>query len=117
MLQATTNDNDGGKGSANISDGGAKSKKEGYRFGDLTKSLIGGSVEKITGKPYEFGGEAFFSLLLFMQQIDTCSYTFLAPIGTHCIAKNMQTYPELLIQALKIRSMISLAKMTMNLGT
>lgn len=55
MLQATTNDNDGGKGSANISDGGAKSKKEGYRFGDLTKSLIGGSVEKITGKPYEFG--------------------------------------------------------------
>ena len=30
-------------------------KKKGYRFGDLTKSLIGGSVEKITGKPYEFG--------------------------------------------------------------
>ncbi|KAL7537387.1 hypothetical protein ACHAWF_005745 [Thalassiosira exigua] len=29
--------------------------KKGYRFGDITKSLIGGSVEKITGKPYEFG--------------------------------------------------------------
>ncbi|KAL3807972.1 hypothetical protein ACHAXA_010774 [Cyclostephanos tholiformis] len=27
----------------------------GYKFGDITKSLIGGSVEKITGKPYEFG--------------------------------------------------------------
>lgn len=114
MLQATTNDNDGGKGSANISDGGAKSKKEGYRFGDLTKSLIGGSVEKITGKPYEFGGEAFFSLLLFMQQI--WYHKHLNSLYD-CTAKNMQTYPELLIQALKIRSMISLAKMTMNLGT
>mmetsp|Transcript_33692 Transcript_33692/g.70834 ORF Transcript_33692/g.70834 Transcript_33692/m.70834 type:complete len:389 (-) Transcript_33692:48-1214(-) len=34
---------------------GGGGKKKGYRFGDLTKSLIGGSVEKITGKPYEFG--------------------------------------------------------------
>ena len=31
--------------------------KKGYRFGDITKSLIGGRVEKITGKSYEFGGK------------------------------------------------------------
>ena len=46
VLQATT----GGDGKG---DGGKKP----YRFGDITKSLIGGRVEKITGKPYEFGGE------------------------------------------------------------
>ncbi|KAL3772546.1 hypothetical protein ACHAWU_006744 [Discostella pseudostelligera] len=49
VLQATSgrsSDSDKGK------DGGGK---KGYRFGDITKSLIGGSVEKITGKPYEFG--------------------------------------------------------------
>lgn len=45
ILQATSDKN-------NANDSG---KKKGYRFGDLTKSLIGGSVEKITGKPYEFG--------------------------------------------------------------
>ncbi|KAL9182437.1 hypothetical protein ACHAXT_013089 [Thalassiosira profunda] len=44
VLQATTGgDGKGGDG------------KKGYRFGDLTKSLIGGRIEKITGKPYEFG--------------------------------------------------------------
>ena len=37
-------------------DKGDESKK-GYRFGDITKSLIGGRVEKITGKSYEFGGK------------------------------------------------------------
>lgn len=46
ILQATSD-----KNSSNYDNG----KKKGYRFGDLTKSLIGGSVEKITGKPYEFG--------------------------------------------------------------
>ena len=46
VLQATT----GGDGKG---DGGKKP----YRFGDITKSLIGGRVEKVTGKPYEFGGE------------------------------------------------------------
>jgi len=46
ILQATSDKNN------NTNDSG---KKKGYRFGDLTKSLIGGSVEKITGKPYEFG--------------------------------------------------------------
>ena len=46
ILQATSDNNN------NDSDSG---KKKGYRFGDLTKSIIGGSVEKITGKPYEFG--------------------------------------------------------------
>ena len=43
VLQATT--------------GGDGEKRVTYRFGDLTKSLIGGKVQKITGKPYEFGGE------------------------------------------------------------
>jgi len=47
ILQATSDNS-----SSNNNDSG---KKKGYRFGDLTKSLIGGSVEKITGKPYEFG--------------------------------------------------------------
>mmetsp|Transcript_23670 Transcript_23670/g.40347 ORF Transcript_23670/g.40347 Transcript_23670/m.40347 type:complete len:367 (+) Transcript_23670:72-1172(+) len=47
ILQATNSSNNN-----NNNDSG---KKKGYRFGDLTKSLIGGSVEKITGKPYEFG--------------------------------------------------------------
>mmetsp|Transcript_6472 Transcript_6472/g.11483 ORF Transcript_6472/g.11483 Transcript_6472/m.11483 type:complete len:367 (+) Transcript_6472:128-1228(+) len=47
VLRASDNKKGGG-------DGGGSSKK-GYRFGDITKSLIGGSVEKITGKPYEFG--------------------------------------------------------------
>jgi hypothetical protein len=47
ILQATS-----GSNNRNSDDSG---KKKGYRFGDLTKSLIGGSVEKITGKPYEFG--------------------------------------------------------------
>ncbi|KAK1745833.1 hypothetical protein QTG54_003757 [Skeletonema marinoi] len=47
ILQATNSSN-----SNNNNDSG---KKKGYRFGDLTKSLIGGSVEKLTGKPYEFG--------------------------------------------------------------
>lgn len=46
ILQATSNNE-------NSSDGSGK--KRGYKFGDITKSLIGGSVEKITGKPYEFG--------------------------------------------------------------
>jgi len=46
ILQATNSSNN------NNNDSG---KKKGYRFGDLTKSLIGGSVEKLTGKPYEFG--------------------------------------------------------------
>lgn len=46
VLQAT-----GGEKGSEGSSGG----KKGYRFGDITKSLIGGSVEKITGKPYEFG--------------------------------------------------------------
>ncbi|KAL7534303.1 hypothetical protein ACHAXR_005778 [Thalassiosira sp. AJA248-18] len=46
VLQATSGDNKAG---------GDSGGKKGYRFGDLTKSLIGGSVEKITGKPYEFG--------------------------------------------------------------
>ena len=32
-----------------------KEQKKGYKFGDITKSLIGSRVEKITGKPYEFG--------------------------------------------------------------
>jgi len=32
-----------------------KPKQRGYKFGDLTKSIIGSRVEKITGKPYEFG--------------------------------------------------------------
>ena len=45
ILQATSNENS--------NDGSGK--KGGYKFGDITKSLIGGSVEKITGKPYEFG--------------------------------------------------------------
>jgi len=47
ILQATNSNN-----TNNNNDSG---KKKGYRFGDLTKSLIGGSVEKLTGKPYEFG--------------------------------------------------------------
>jgi len=37
----------------------AEGKKEGYQFGDITKGLakglIGKRVEKLTGKPYEFG--------------------------------------------------------------
>jgi len=45
ILQATNSNN------SNNDNG----KKKGYRFGNLTKSLIGGSVEKLTGKPYEFG--------------------------------------------------------------
>jgi len=48
LLRANSNDKGGG-------DSGGGSSKKGYRFGDLTKSLLGGSVEKITGKPYEFG--------------------------------------------------------------
>lgn len=47
VLRANSNDKGG--------DSGGGSSKKGYRFGDLTKSLLGGSVEKITGKPYEFG--------------------------------------------------------------
>lgn len=46
ILQATSNNENSNDGSG---------KKKGYKFGDITKSLIGGSVEKITGKPYEFG--------------------------------------------------------------
>ncbi|KAL3780306.1 hypothetical protein HJC23_010568 [Cyclotella cryptica] len=30
-------------------------QRRGYQFGDITKSLIGGHVEKLTGKPYQFG--------------------------------------------------------------
>jgi len=44
-----------GNSSDGSSDKGGSGGRKGYRFGDLTKSLIGGSVEKITGKPYEFG--------------------------------------------------------------
>lgn len=47
ILQATSN-------KENSNDDSGK-KSGGYKFGDITKSLIGGSVEKITGKPYEFG--------------------------------------------------------------
>jgi len=50
VLRASDSGDDNTKGG-----GGNGGKKKGYRFGDLTKSLIGGSVEKITGKPYEFG--------------------------------------------------------------
>ena len=45
ILQATSDSN-------NNNDSG---RKKGYRFGDFTKSIIGGSVERITGKPYQFG--------------------------------------------------------------
>jgi hypothetical protein len=48
ILQATSNNE-------NSNDGSGKRTSGGYKFGDITKSLIGGSVEKITGKPYEFG--------------------------------------------------------------
>lgn len=30
-------------------------RPKGYKFGDITKSLIGSRVEKLTGKPYQFG--------------------------------------------------------------
>lgn len=48
VLQATSNNK-----TSNIDD--SSGKKKTYKFGDFTKSLIGGSVEKMTGKPYEFG--------------------------------------------------------------
>ena len=39
VLRANSNDKGG--------DSGGGSSKKGYRFGDLTKSLLGGSVEKV----------------------------------------------------------------------